>query len=91
MSIQKYQQLCIDFNTNEYLADVLDEYKIHFKHRLKEDEALIVAFNNVFSYLKKKSPIVKEHKSHINKELKSIQAQLDKLNKEVKDINKILF
>jgi hypothetical protein len=90
MSIQKYQQLCIDFNTNEYLADVLDEYKIHFKHRLKEDEALIVAFNNVFSHLNKLDPILIEHKSHINKELKSVQAQLERLTKEVKDIRQII-
>ena len=90
MSIQKYQQLSKDFETNEYLADVLTEYKIHFKERLGEDEALIIALNKIFSYLKKLEPTLKEHKSHRNKELKSVIAQLEKLKKEVKDIRQII-
>ena len=89
MSIQKYQQLSKDFETNEYLADVLAEYENHFKHRLEEDEALISAFNNVFSYLKKLEPLLKEHKSHRKKELKSVLSQLEMLQKEVKDIRQL--
>jgi hypothetical protein len=89
MSIQKYQQLSKDFETNEYLAEVLDEYERHFVHRLEEDEALIIAFNNVFSYLKKLKPLLKEHKSHRKKEIKSVLAQLERLKKEVKDIHKL--
>jgi len=65
---------------------VLDEYERHFVHRLEEDEALIIAFNNVFSYLKKLKPLLKEHKSHRKKEIKSVLAQLERLKKEVKDI-----
>ena len=90
MSIQKYQQLSKDFETNEYLEDVLAEYETYFQHTLDKDEALIAAFNNVFSYLKKLEPLLKEHKSHRKKELKSVTTQLERLKKEVKDIRQVI-
>ena len=90
MSIQKYKQLSKDYKTNEYLEDVLTEYEKYFKNTLEEDEKLIVAFNNVFSHLKKIKPQLKEHKAHRKKELQSVISQLDKLKKEVKDIRQII-
>lgn len=90
MSIQKYQQLSKDFETNEYLEDVLAEYETYFQHTLDEDEALIAAFNNVFSYLKNLEPLLKEQKSHRKKELKSVIAQLERLKKEVKEIRQVI-
>ena len=90
MSIQKYKQLSKDYKTNEYLEDVLTEYENYFKNTLEEDEKLIVALNNIFSHLKKLKPQLKEHKSHIKKELKSVISQLDELENEVKDIRQTI-
>ena len=89
--IKKYKQLLKDYETNEYLEDVLAEYEKHFKTILEEDERLIIAFNNVFSHLKQlNKPPFKEQKSHIKKQVKSVISQLDELEKEVKDIRQII-
>jgi hypothetical protein len=91
MSIQRYHKLSKDFETNEYLEDVLIEYEKHFKYQLEEDEALIIALNNIFSYLKKLKPLLKEHKSHRKKEAKAVLTKLGSLQKEVKAIHKLLL